>query len=374
MHIDIDPMTLSPIRSVFVGRKSELRALNAHFKGNGRLAQITGFRGTGKTSLALMFAHGAKTLFPGGVRHVHAFSPQHLEAVIIENARPSNTKRSLVILDDLDLADRAEITTIPRIMGEHPKLSVLLLGDVPVDIPDIAMLSLSLGGLNQDEFHEVIKRRLAKTSLDIDLVTELYNRAQGNPQIAEAASQSVRDGLVNWRQFLLALNNFDYRAILGPDGKPYGKSLAVPKKVVVAVTAVNTELLARLKARPELIRTLSPRKFEEVVAELLGMQGYEVQLTPASRDGGFDMYAAKNDALGQFLYLVECKRYSPPNKVGVQVIRELHGVVQQSRATAGIITTTSFFTDGAKEFQQDIKHQIQLRDYIELQKWLGVIK
>ncbi len=117
----------------------------------------------------------------------------------------------------------------------------------------------------------------------------------------------------------------------------------------------------------------SSRKFEELVAELLEKQGYSVKLTPPSKDGGFDMYAAKHEVLGQFLYFVECKRYAPPNKVGVQVVRALHGVVQQQRANAGIIATTSFFTRGAKEYQDEMKYQLQLRDYVELQKWLGIV-
>ena len=116
-----------------------------------------------------------------------------------------------------------------------------------------------------------------------------------------------------------------------------------------------------------------PAKFEEFVAEILARQGYEVELTPASDDGGFDVYAAKNDGFGSFLYLVECKRYTQPNKVGVQVIRSLHGVVQKEKATAGIIATTSYFTKRAEEFQQDVRHQMQLADYVRLQEWLGMI-
>jgi restriction system protein len=69
--------------------------------------------------------------------------------------------------------------------------------------------------------------------------------------------------------------------------------------------------------------------------------------------------------------LVECKKYAPKHKVGVQIVRALHGVVQQKRATAGLVATTSYFTRGAKEFRQELAHQMQLADYVELQNWLG---
>ena len=46
---------------------------------------------------------------------------------------------------------------------------------------------------------------------------------------------------------------------------------------------------------PELMRNLSPRKFEELVAELFSDMGYEVVLTPATRDGGFDFKAFRKE-------------------------------------------------------------------------------
>ncbi|WP_283258622.1 restriction endonuclease [Bradyrhizobium japonicum] len=107
-----------------------------------------------------------------------------------------------------------------------------------------------------------------------------------------------------------------------------------------------------------------------IAREILAKMGYEITLPPEKRDGGFDIYAARKEGLGQFLYLVECKRYAPTHKVGVEIVRSLHGVLQVERATAGAIVTTSFFTSGAREYQQRIEHQMQLHDYITLQTWI----
>jgi restriction system protein len=126
-----------------------------------------------------------------------------------------------------------------------------------------------------------------------------------------------------------------------------------------------------LQRAPQLAWTLPPRKFEEIVAELLERMDYEVTLTPASGDGGFDIYAARKDGLGKFLFLVECKRYVPPHKVGVQVVRQLYGVLNAHRANAGAIVTTSFFTAGAEQFRSQVPHQMQLHDYIKLQDWIA---
>jgi HJR/Mrr/RecB family endonuclease len=139
--------------------------------------------------------------------------------------------------------------------------------------------------------------------------------------------------------------------LLGSDGLPLKPRSAEYSQIVMDLSATNGRALALVSKEPELLWKFPPRKFEEIVAELLLKQGYEVELTPPSRDGGFDMYAAKKDGLGQFLYLVECKRYVPPTKVGVEVVRSLHGTVQARRATAGVVVTTSYFTSCAEEFR-----------------------
>ena len=109
---------------------------------------------------------------------------------------------------------------------------------------------------------------------------------------------------------------------------------------------------------------------QPLVAELLERLGYETQLTPASKDGGFDIYAAKKDGVATLLYLVECKRYVPPNKVGVEIVRALHGTVSEKNATGGIVATTSLFTTGAREFQRKIKYKMELHDCAGIQEWL----
>jgi len=96
-------------------------------------------------------------------------------------------------------------------------------------------------------------------------------------------------------------------------------------------------------------------------------------LTPASKDGGKDIYAAKKDHLGTFLYIVECKKYAPDNPVGVALVRQLNGVLHAEQATAGILATTSFFTSGAKQFQETVAFQISLKDYFGIQGWLNAV-
>jgi RNA polymerase sigma factor (sigma-70 family) len=168
------------------------------------------------------------------------------------------------------------------------------------------------------------------------------------------------------------LRDFDHPGILGPDGRPLTQEALEGSRIITDFINTKEQLLRIIRQNPSLMYTLPPRKFEEIVAEILDKLGYDISLTPESKDGGFDMYAAWKDGLGEFLYLVECKRYAPHNTVGVGLVRALHGVVEEKRASAGILVTTSHFTKEAHEFQRRLRHRLSLRDYVHLQEWLAL--
>lgn len=126
---------------------------------------------------------------------------------------------------------------------------------------------------------------------------------------------------------------------------------------------INDELIRRLAERPELMRQLDPRKFEELIAELLRDKGYDVTLTPRSRDGGCDIIAIRRDDIGSALTLVECKRYASDHPVGVEIVRGLYGVVCSENASRGLIATTSHFTRGARAFRDRHEYRLSLADF-----------
>jgi CheY-like chemotaxis protein len=144
--------------------------------------------------------------------------------------------------------------------------------------------------------------------------------------------------------------------------------LVLPVRRVISAT--NRRLLEIFGREPELLRSLDPFTFEEVVAELFEREGYQVILTPQRKDGGKDIYVFRRDPITQTIFLVECKKYSPPHKVGVSVARQLYGVVQSERATGGIIATTSYFTDEAENFAKTTPYQLYLRDFDDLTLWI----
>lgn len=133
----------------------------------------------------------------------------------------------------------------------------------------------------------------------------------------------------------------------------------------------NILLLQEISKNPEKVFQMKPRDFEKLVAEIFYQKGFEVELTPETRDGGLDLIAVRNsDLLGCETVLVECKRYAPHKTVGVGVVRSLLGVIQDSNATRGMIVTTSEFTKGAREFGQKHLNRITLRGHTALMEWI----
>lgn len=128
--------------------------------------------------------------------------------------------------------------------------------------------------------------------------------------------------------------------------------------------------LAAMLARPEKLELIGDRKFEEFVAEMLARDGFDVTLTPQSRDGGYDVLAKRRVSTLDLLFLVECKRYCRSRKVGVAIIRSLYGLVCEKRANAGIIVTTSTFSKPAIATSCALGTQLALRDYHGLVEWM----
>jgi len=115
---------------------------------------------------------------------------------------------------------------------------------------------------------------------------------------------------------------------------------------------------------------LEPRDFEEVVAELLRSQGFTVDLTKRTRDGGYDLIAISVQAGFPLKFLVECKRYRT-EKIGIEVVRNLMYVVDQEQANKGIIATTSFFSQDAKNHAKKAhEYRLDLRDKSHILSWV----
>jgi HJR/Mrr/RecB family endonuclease len=142
-----------------------------------------------------------------------------------------------------------------------------------------------------------------------------------------------------------------------------------PSSEIIELTEQSERLISELSVSPTELLKLSPREFEELIAELWRRFGYEVELTARTKDGGRDVIAVRK-AEADIRFLIECKRYRPENKIGVALVRALYGVKVHEHATKAILATTSTFTAGAEKFFDAHKWELEPRDHLGVLDWL----
>jgi len=123
------------------------------------------------------------------------------------------------------------------------------------------------------------------------------------------------------------------------------------------------------------LKQISPIDLETISKNLLVAMGYiNARLTPASGDGGIDVFGSRRNNDKEESIIVQCKHTS---SVGVNVARELLGVMRDNEMhqniSKGLIITTGKFTSGCKKFagnNQDIElmdGELLAKRLIELQ-------
>lgn len=119
-----------------------------------------------------------------------------------------------------------------------------------------------------------------------------------------------------------------------------------------------------------ILGSLRPRALEEVTARLYESMGYTAELTPYTKDRGRDLIARREEPRRRELVVVECKT---GKAIGVNVVRQLRGVMEREQANKGVLVTTSKFTKGAVEEARTAKLELidgsQLSEL--LNKYLG---
>lgn len=117
---------------------------------------------------------------------------------------------------------------------------------------------------------------------------------------------------------------------------------------------------------PRAAYTMRPDEFEDVVANIFARNGFNVQVTQKSHDGGKDIIATYDMGGFPCVLYIECKKYDKKRPVGVKIVREVFGTLTADRINKAIIVSTSFFSREAREFAGDQNSMIELVDLDDL--------
>lgn len=117
---------------------------------------------------------------------------------------------------------------------------------------------------------------------------------------------------------------------------------------------------------------MTPRKVEELIAGIFNnVLDCRVGLTATTRDGGRDLIGFDSNNCH---FIVEIKRYAPERKVGVELVRQLLGVMYLDQVHRGLLVTTSDFTAPARAAAQQVirrgEFSLELKDMANIRDWL----
>jgi restriction system protein len=115
----------------------------------------------------------------------------------------------------------------------------------------------------------------------------------------------------------------------------------------------------------DLLKKCSPSFFERIVVELLVAMGYggsyadAAEVIGKSGDAGIDGII-KEDKLGLDSIYIQAKRWE--GNVSRPTVQAFAGAIEGRRAKKGVLITTSYFTDEAKRYVENIEKKIVLID------------
>jgi len=141
---------------------------------------------------------------------------------------------------------------------------------------------------------------------------------------------------------------------------------------IVALREFSAEFLARLDEDPRRLESLTPEKFQYLIADRLEQWGLEVQLVGRvnRKDGGIDLIAYPRSGL-PFLLGIQAKHHSRGGQTRVESVRDLHGALTSAHSHfhMGMPVTNTRFTPDAVWFAEQNRKLLRLRDLGHLRRW-----
>lgn len=362
---------MSNVPAHFVGRAEELNAIRSALNRGSRLIVVSGVGGVGKTSLVAAFLSAEGDQSTQRFNAYETQDPVYDFAVFVDTMDRSTPPRSIVIdggellRDDL-LRDGAE-----DLLHRYPSARLFVISRIAHDLPLATHIRLS--GLQPEEAADFL---LQSPELSREDAYTFAQSLDNHPLALQLLLGLAKTHTAGELRQALGPNHRNsigakfYSSLQAVSGIPIEANQDFAPDVRQKVIVVENNLLADLKRRPEDLHRLSPQQFEELVAEIIRDRGFHVQLTNQTRDGGKDIIASIDSELGKLLILIEAKKYRPDRPIGVELVRNLYGVICDAQANSGVLVTTSYFTKDAQEFRNRHNYQLQLRDFKDLTRWI----
>lgn len=308
----------------------------------------------GEYGAIALASRAAQRTLPIIVEHKEIFIQLDKALVQIQNFTSKNEELRHSLFEELNNAAShsnkrvQEVASIVRKVMRSAE-SLILAEHMPVGASGAAM---HYGGASKLEAIEAIDQVLKVVDRSKEIIST---------RIAEDYNKLITEkNLTGWNK--VPSSFFEFKTeFLGRDNNDFRN------EIIQSASFFDSLLIKRYSNNPQALLKLTPRQFEELVAELWSKFGWNVELTAKTRDGGRDIIAIRSNPV-QHKILIECKRMS--DSVGVGIVRELHGVVEDEKANKGVIVTTSWFSKEAKRYLERNQWRLSGTDFIGLNSWL----
>ena len=161
-------------------------------------------------------------------------------------------------------------------------------------------------------------------------------------------------------------------------GEPENTEIWTPEREIIPQwldLSPSYLLLAKeLIAKGKHLSGLNWRDFENLIGYLLEKDGWEVNVTQATKDGGIDVIALKNDLnLGQVKSVWQAKKYGTKNLVRLNEVRELYAAREESKSSKAFIVTTNKLTKNAIEWIMKDEYRFGYKEGDDISNWINRI-
>jgi restriction system protein len=354
---------------IFIGRETELEWLDNELSQKGAFMRapvaIVGPPGIGKTALVSayfedFFETRKRNFNVAWIQCGHFKSQTEMFDEFVRSSSSGGRERLTVVMDG---GDEVKPDDFVGMMGQV--MNYKRVGNLIITKRDESLIRkariLTLGPLDTTHAEKLFKFDL---KLPHEEQERLLGVAKGHPLTLTLLARLADK-----------LKPSELHRLL--DGQIYGASEfpTVSKTDLITVVqptivSASEAMIAALKKQPQDVMNLGSRQFEELIAELLTDMGWDVELTPATRDGGKDILAYLKTDVGRFLCLVEAKRYRSDRTIGVELVRTLYGTLCDYQASSAMMVTTSTFSKDARSLQKKHEFQLTLHDYTDVVGWI----
>lgn len=359
-------MSQIELNKKIVGRESELTRLRTLINRNQRGGPpivISGLAGIGKTTLARLLVEPVIE----DTYWLDLFKNQRPLEEIDTFLKMLHDSSALiprfVVLDGAEHVSDSELSeSLGRLYNFKNIRNVLVTTRKRPEISFRSSEEISLSGLSGQYASQLLQAGL-DTDLHASEIERIIYEVDTNPLAIQLIAEYLKKNPYQSLDKFLEGSLYELsRGLLGGDEV---------KIIEPSIVNATQKLIHKLKKTPRDVFQITPRQFEQMIAELMSEMGWEVELTQATRDGGKDILAYMNTGVHRFLCLVEAKKYREDRPVGVGIVRSLYGTFFDHQASSAMLVTSSYCSPDAKEFQKKHKYHLSLKEYTDLTSWIA---